>query len=465
MLLTFSGGKHSADFYNYAQLPHLLEAASSLDLMSYRALFQNALSIREQREEARTTFLNYFVSELNYRFIPAEPIVPRAQVDTSTLFTSASITPLKPFLRDGTVPINGLAVCQPCMRLHNLVKAYDRNSVSHWLSEFEMFGTVTTPQKFEALEQEVYNYLTGVLEIDPRRISIAASSHDPDLTYFWQGKLGRSQIEKDQHNQAFYQWKYGMEKEDITGQGIHIYVHPPHSDAGYPRHHVANIIRLEQGGRVIGYEFAIGLEMQLCSTMNLPRPIFATPLSGLLNLQDKPNLQEKLADFLSASVTLLRAGIEPENNGHGHSLKKLLKGIVRTAQDCGMSLEHLNQLIQIYEEWCYPCQQSVASTLALHLDKQQHILETASRRFSTRLQNFKARISAMLPDPDFEGEWIISEELGQEFGRFIYASISELGVAEQPEYLLEKTLAELNIFPNSEVLDWMLGLGRQTRAK
>jgi tRNA synthetases class II (A) len=468
VLLT-SGGERG-DFVGletYKQSPGVFEEfVCSLDLKDSCGLLPEALLIREKRDETRSAFMDYFVSTLGYQQIEAEPIVPRESVDKSTLFTSASIVPFKPFLIEGTVPENGLAVCQPCMRLHNLATAYDESVVSPWLSEFEMFGTVITPRKFEALEREVYQYLTGVLEIDPQRIVIAASGDDPDLTCFWEGKLNKSQIEINQRDSSFYDWEYGMSEQGITGRGIHIYINPSQPDAGYPRHHVANIIRLEQRGEVIGYEFAIGLEMLLCSTMNLPRPAFATPLCGILQLDDTPSLKEKLADFFSASITLLRADIEPANRGRGYLLKKLLNGTVRTAQQCSMSLEDLGQLIHIYEGRCSPCQILVADTLISLLREQQGILERAVRAFYKRLSNFRDRVSSILPKQDSKEKWIITEQFGRDLGRLVYSGLSELGVAEQPKSLLNRTLKYLNISSvPDETLEWILALGRQDRGR
>lgn len=141
-------------------------------------------------EQVRESYQQFF-EQRGHRRLPSAPLRP--ENDPSVLFTTAGMQPLAPYLLGEPHPLGRRLVnVQRCLRTNDIEEVGD---ASH-LTFFEMLGNWSLGDYFK--EQSLpwsYEYLTGVLGLDPGRLSatvFAGDEHAPrdEQSYAIWRKLG-----------------------------------------------------------------------------------------------------------------------------------------------------------------------------------------------------------------------------------------------------------------------------------
>ena len=125
--------------------------------------------------EIRQAYLDFFVGH-GHKVIPGAPLVP--ENDPTVLFTTAGMHPLVPYLLGESHPAGTRLVdVQRCIRTQDIEEVGDDTH----LTCFEMLGNWSLGDYFkkESIAMS-YEFLTKVLEIDPKYLSVTCFEGDAD---------------------------------------------------------------------------------------------------------------------------------------------------------------------------------------------------------------------------------------------------------------------------------------------
>src|SRR3990167_8670323 len=126
-------------------------------------------------DQIRTLYLDFFTSK-GHAVIPGAPLIP--ENDPTVLFTTAGMHPLVPYLMGEKHPAGKRLVdVQRCIRTQDIDEVGD---ASH-LTMFEMLGNWSLGDYFKegAIEMS-FEFLTKVLEIDPKLLAVTCFEGDKD---------------------------------------------------------------------------------------------------------------------------------------------------------------------------------------------------------------------------------------------------------------------------------------------
>jgi len=134
-------------------------------------------------DELREAFLAFFEGR-GHRRIPSSPLVPHG--DPSLLFTSAGMVQFKPyFMGLERPPATRMTSVQKCFRTTDVEEVGD---ASH-LTFFEMLGNFSIADYFKAEAIGwAWEFLTGVLQIDPTKLWATVYTDDDEAYGIWQSK-------------------------------------------------------------------------------------------------------------------------------------------------------------------------------------------------------------------------------------------------------------------------------------
>jgi alanyl-tRNA synthetase len=126
-------------------------------------------------QQLRESYLNFF-EERGHKRIASAPLLP--ENDATVLFTTAGMHPLVPFLLGEPHPLGSRLVnFQKCIRTNDIDEVGDPTH----LTFFEMMGNWSLGDYFkeESLAWS-YEFLSGVLQLDPQRLAVTVFAGDSD---------------------------------------------------------------------------------------------------------------------------------------------------------------------------------------------------------------------------------------------------------------------------------------------
>jgi alanyl-tRNA synthetase len=140
-------------------------------------------------DEVRRAFVEFFV-ERGHQHVPSASVIP---VDKTLLFTVAGMVPFKPyFTGEETAPYKRAVSVQKCVRAggkHNDLD--DIGRTNRHFSFFEMLGNFSFGDYFkEDAIAWAWEFITGVLGLDPDRLWVTVHETDDDAERIWRDEVG-----------------------------------------------------------------------------------------------------------------------------------------------------------------------------------------------------------------------------------------------------------------------------------
>lgn len=136
--------------------------------------------------ELRKSFLDFFNSK-DHLVMDSFSLVP--QNDKSLLLINAGMAPLKPYFTGQEIPPRRrVATCQKCIRTGDIENV---GKTARHLTFFEMLGNFSFGDYFktEAIHW-TWEYLTGVLKLDPNRLYPSIYGEDDEAFRIWNEEIG-----------------------------------------------------------------------------------------------------------------------------------------------------------------------------------------------------------------------------------------------------------------------------------
>lgn len=387
--------------------------------------------------EVREKYINFFkITPRNHKEIGPAPLV--LEDDPSTLFTSAGMQPLVPYLLGETHP-NGkrLVDSQPSIRMGDIEEVGDNRHTTF----FEMLGNWSLGDYFKKEQLPwIFEFITRELSIDINKLWVSVFegsgqvSKDEESAVIWkklgipEGRIVFYSAKKNwwsmtgtpeemnvghiggPDSEIFYDFGEELklhEKSDFKNEKCH-----PNCDCGrfleignsvfiqYKKVGEGKLEELPQKN----VDFGGGLERMTAATENTP-DIFRTDLFERIikDLEEKyvvkyGNSEETdrslriIADHTRASTALISSGIIPSNKTHGYILRRLIRRAImhlrRISKDQSISLPIINLQdfgIQIEKQ---PVEY-IQNTLDEEVSKFKTVMESGIRILSKMLEEKK----------------------------------------------------------------------------
>ena len=340
--------------------------------------------------EIREKFIKFFVDREHKEITPA-PLVLRD--DPSTLFVSAGMQPLVPYLKGKKHPDRERLVnSQPCLRMEDIDEIGDSRHTTY----FEMLGNWSLGDYWKKEQLNFFwEFLTGKLRLNKDKLHVTVFEGDKNVSkdeesYGVWRRIGVSEDHIFYYGATHNWWSSAgspdkMEIGDIGGPDSEVFY-----DFGKERIHEKSAFKdqkchpncgcgrfLEIGNSVFiqytkkedgsleeldqkNVDFGAGLE-RLAASVSDERDIFKLDEFGsIMAVLEKEsgvvyggNLERDaifriVADHVRAIVALVGAGIKPSNKMHGYVLRRLVRrAFVRMRK---LSLK--KSVVSVLEEAC-----------------------------------------------------------------------------------------------------------------
>jgi len=344
------------------------------------------------RKELIKKYIEFFKSK-NHKEIMNSPLIP--ENDPTTLFVSAGMQPLVPFLLGQSHPQGKRLVnIQKCIRTGDINEVGD--NCHHTF--LEMLGNWSLGNYFkkDAIEMSL-EFLTKELKIPKQKISVTCfkgdknAPKDTESAKIWKD-LGIKKIEflgKDN-------WWGPAGKTGPCGPSTEIFVN---------NIEIGNDVLMEYNKDKKGnynlakqknIDFGGGLERILTILNgfndNYLTEIWQPIIKKIESLSKKKYSTNKksmriIADHIKASVFILAEGIQPSNTEHGYVLRRLIRRAVRYGKELGIkdfSKKVAEPVFKIYDN--YPELKTNKKFILEELQKEEEKFE---RTLEKGLNKFK----------------------------------------------------------------------------
>lgn len=316
---------------------------------------------RMDSKTIRSKYIKFFEARGH---APIEPAKIVLENDPTTLFTSAGMQPLVPYLKGEAHPSgNKLVDSQPCFRSQDIEEVGNYRHTTL----FEMLGNWSLGDYFKKEQINfVWEFLTRELGINSENLHVTVFEGTPEVDKDEESYQAWKKLGLDDSHIHFYSVKKNwwsltgtpsqMKEGDIGGPNSEVfyeYTHIPHdTNYGEKCHPNCDCGRFTEIGNSVfiqfikesgklkelsqkNVDFGGGLERLVASTNNEP-DIFKSDLflpiveiiTKNLNIEYEGKHQTNIriiADHLKAATFLIVNGVTPSNKLQGYLLRRLLR--------------------------------------------------------------------------------------------------------------------------------------------
>jgi hypothetical protein len=301
-----------------------------------------------------------------YREQPPVPLV--SDVDPTVRFVGSTISVLKPYVLQASIPWPGIFLVQPALRTRNLARLLDQQARLSSPSFFLHLGTVSPPDCLELTALHAWTFLRATTVDRRTRAVMRVSSQDRDLLAITR-RLPDPEVEIDGEDPARYRHGFGL--EGIVGRNLNWGVRRPDGAID----DVGNLVVIEDRRGPRAVEVAVGLNHLAARLFELDHPILASPVAAAVPITSDCGV--KLADALAASTALVDAGLRPTGRGRGRVLRGYLHALAALRDACGRSNDDVERAIAYLLTG--PESGAVASAIRRYLEVYER-LATSERR-------------------------------------------------------------------------------------
>lgn len=232
-----------------------------------------------------------------------------SQIDKTVDFIGSKISPLKHYIEENNIPVNGVALIQNCMKVRALKHLKDEIP-QIFGSCYRGMGTLTT-YNLEKIVNDTFDYFLNdkYLGMNPSDLCIRLNSDDRDLINATENIDRRVHREFDTETIENYKHIYGM--NDITGRNLNIAMRKGNTNKF---HDCSAIIIMENQYRKISIDMGIGNSTLSMCYFNTDNTVSSSRMGDILQINDVYTM--KLADSIIAVTALLRENITEHPSKH-----------------------------------------------------------------------------------------------------------------------------------------------------
>ena len=333
-------------------------------------------------EDLRKKYIEFFKSK-GHTQIPSASLVP--ENDSTTLFISAGMQPLVPYLLGALHPAGKRLVnFQKCVRTGDIDEVGD--TFHHTF--FEMLGNWSLGDYFK--EDSIkwsYEFLTQELDIAPERIKVSVFAgndeavKDEESAQIWRS-LGIPEDKIMYLGKEDNWWATGITgpcgpDTEIFVDGVEIW---NNVFMAFNRKADGSLEELPRKNVDTGMGLERALAVLNGSDDNYQTDLFAPIIQKITEVTAKRYSEQtkwirRIADHTKAATFIITEGVEPSNVGRGYVLRRLLRRSMRYLHKLGAGISTISQIAQttidkyslIYPE----LSQNNPQILAI-LEKEQH---------------------------------------------------------------------------------------------
>ena len=320
-------------------------------------------------KDIRKSFLDFFNSK-GHQVVPSSSLIPSN--DETLLFTNAGMVQFKDiFLGTETKNYTKAATAQKCIRAGG--KHNDLENVGYTLRHhtfFEMLGNFSFGDYFkEDAIKFAWEFLTEVLKLDKDKLWITVYKDDDEAEEIWKKIIGIKPERIARLGDEDNFWSMGETgpcgpcSEIFYDHGGHIEGTPPghEGDEGDRFIEIWNLVFMQFNRDEDGnmeplpkpsVDTGMGLERIAAVLQNVNSNYEIDVLKDLIHASikifgDPENVSHKvIADHIRSTVFLISDGIQPENEGRGYVLRRIMRRGIRHGYKLGAKKPFMHLLVK-----------------------------------------------------------------------------------------------------------------------
>lgn len=291
--------------------------------------------------ELAQSFISFFGS---HGCTTADPVPVTSRIDPSVVLVGASISVLKPQIREGRLGA-GVQLVQPAVRTKNLPRLLDPEFSFAWGGHFHNMALAAPTERCEELAAAMIEFFLDALEIPVAEVVLRVASRDADLMALCAASHRGATIEVDRFEERYYRHSIGM--PGVVGRNFNVGLRTGDDVAD-----VGNFIvfRDEKGVEFVELGFGDGTILRHLRSLRHVLDSFPFPA---VPTEDHWG-RRVLEDASIVSVRLWREGLRPSSrDARTKILAKYLRVLFYRAGSLGLGLAALGDLLVEYETRMY----------------------------------------------------------------------------------------------------------------
>jgi len=281
-------------------------------------------SYLDKKNKLTDEFIKFF-SNAKFEIHAPEPLIPKT--DNTILFTNSAVATLKSYMREESLLYPGFCVCQPCLRTQGLSDIENQE----YMMFFHMAGAFCTSRYYDNFVENIYEWFTKIISIDPKDIVFHMSNDHNDLAEPWNNY--DIKILNNQRPQEEYEWSFGV--ENVYGHGI-TFAFRQHDNSFKD---VGNIMAFYLNDKILAYGLGFGIETIMSRIESCRFPLNMSIIGNIISFTNDNKEMRVYADLLQSAIVMFRIGISPGKNGKRHVLRSILKSLVSIINDLKIDID------------------------------------------------------------------------------------------------------------------------------